>query len=612
MKISTRVALYSFLSIAILSTTIALVWYNANEELARRQDELVTSQAVAIGVNTAGQVAATRAVYAKSVVGSLKPHGIGFSRNPGDGEAPLPAVFISSVAERLKAHSGSESVQFALRSGWNINKNQGITTEFEREGWADLLAQESKLRSVDASKRASQLKPFYRRTVLDDGLPAMLVMTADLAGAQSCVTCHNKLEATAEIRAMRTGNVVKNFQLGDVMGAVVTTVPLAKAEAIVADLRNTQSSVSRQIWLAIAIGLTISIAISVFVGHKLSDRITAVSDRLGDIAEVDGDLTQRLDDAAPDELGQLSRNFNKFVERIQSVVQLMRTKAESMGDSSESLAATADDLTNCADETKQQSTTVAAAAEELSASTEQVALSAENVSRSVTTVADAIGEMSQSIGDVVENSTKARDIANRATHLTGSSDETMRDLNHSAEEIGQVIEVIQDIADQTNLLALNATIEAARAGDAGKGFAVVATEVKDLATQTSKATADIKRRVDAIQTSSRVTVDSIGEIDQVVKEINDVFQSISAAVEQQQQSTHSIVTNAVETKAAVEDAARLMRESSIATQEITESMSHVDSNTHRSAKGAAETRDTGIALLRLTGELQEIVSQFQT
>ena len=609
MKISTRVVPYSLVGIAVLSGTVSLVWYNANAELARQQDALVTSQAVAIGVNTAGQVAATRAVYAKSVVGSLKPHGIAFAQQPDDGEAPLPAVFISSVAERLKAHGGSESVQFVLRSGWNINKNQGITTEFEREGWADLLAQESKLRSIDPSKRAPLLKPFYQRTVLDDGLPAMLVMTADLAGAQSCVTCHNKLEATAEIRAMRPGNSIKSFELGDVMGAVVTTVPLAKAEAIVANLSNTQTSASRQIWLAIAVGLAISIAVSIFVGRKLSERISTVTNRLGDIAEGDRDLTQRLDESAPDELGQLSGNFNKFVERIQLIVQAMRTKTESMGVASESLAATADDLTTCAEETQQQSTTVAAAAEELSASTEQVALSAENVSRSVTTVADAIGEMSESIGHVVDNSTKARDIANRATHLTGSSDETMRDLNHSAEEIGQVIEVIQDIADQTNLLALNATIEAARAGDAGKGFAVVATEVKDLATQTSKATADIKRRVDAIQSSSRVTVDSIGEIDQVVKEINDVFQSISAAVEQQQ-STHSIVSNAVETKAAVEDAARLMRESSIATQEITESMSHADTDTHRSAKGAAETRDTGSVLVELTTELQEVLAQF--
>src|SRR4029079_18201927 len=113
----------------------------------------------------------------------------------------------------------------------------------------------------------------------------------------------------------------------------------------------------------------------------------------------------------------------------------------------------------------------------------------------------------------------------------------MARLGESSTAIGNVVKVITSIAEQTNLLALNATIEAARAGDAGKGFAVVASEVKDLAQETARATEDISRRVDAIQTDTEGAVTAIDQISQVISRINEFQTTIASAVEEQTATT---------------------------------------------------------------------------
>ncbi len=611
MQIKTQAAVYSFLTVAALGAAVSAVWYSTNKAMSAQQDELVTSQAVAIGVNTSEQVAATRSVYTGSVVGSLKPHGVAFNRAPESGQAPLPAVLISRIAQHLKTAGGNNSVSFALRSGWNINGEQGIKTEFETDGWADLQRQHEQLQKVPVAERMARLNPFYRRTVLEDGRPAMLVMTADLASAESCVTCHNQLEQTAEIRAMRGTAPVKQFQLGDLMGAVVTTVPLAKAEAIAAGLKATQANASRDIWLAMAFGLTVAVGTGVLFGRRLSNRILAVSGRLQSIAEGEGDLTQRLDVSVRDEVGTLAGNFNHFVENIQQTVIGIRSRAQAINGSSAALAAISDELAAGASETNQQSAIVAAAAVEVSTSMSQVSEKANEVSSGVQSATAAVEQMSGSIREVVRHAELTASTVDRASGLAKSSASTMDELNVAAQEIGRVVELIQDIAEQTNLLALNATIEAARAGDAGRGFAIVAGEVKQLASQTSGATSDIQRRVDAIQNSSALTVRSIEGFGSVINELNNSFRSISAAVEQQQQATDSISENMSKTNTAVALVAGSVRESAAATLEITRNMTAVDTNARRSSEGAAKTRDTGTALVDLTEELQDLVARFK-
>src|SRR5581483_7458380 len=141
---------------------------------------------------------------------------------------------------------------------------------------------------------------------------------------------------------------------------------------------------------------------------------------------------------------------------------------------------------------------------------------------------------------------EAARVATSAVRVAEVTSGAISKLGDSSIEIGKVVKVITSIAEQTNLLALNATIEAARAGEAGKGFAVVANEVKELANETARATEDISRKIDAIQTDTQTAVISIQEITDVIAKINDIQTTIASAVEEQAATTNEIGRNVSE------------------------------------------------------------------
>ncbi|MCB1491404.1 MAG: PAS domain-containing methyl-accepting chemotaxis protein, partial [Rhodobiaceae bacterium] len=198
----------------------------------------------------------------------------------------------------------------------------------------------------------------------------------------------------------------------------------------------------------------------------------------------------------------------EFESDVKSLVDDVSTSARSMEETAGSLAA-------AAEETNQQSATVSAASEELGAS---------------------ITEISRQIAESTRVITVAVDQAE-------SSENMVSDLVTAAQKIGEVTQIINDIASQTNLLALNATIEAARAGEAGKGFAVVASEVKSLATQTAKATEEISLQIKGIQDSSETTAASIHQIGQIIHQVSEISASISSAVEEQSAATREVSAN---------------------------------------------------------------------
>ena len=160
-----------------------------------------------------------------------------------------------------------------------------------------------------------------------------------------------------------------------------------------------------------------------------------------------------------------------------------------------------------------------------------------------------------------------------------------------------MIKVITSIAQQTNLLALNATIEAARAGEAGKGFAVVANEVKELAKQTAKATEDISRKIDAIQSDSKGAVEAIGQIGTIIGQINDIQTTIASAVEQQTATTAEIARN--------------VAEAATGSREIAQNVLGVAQAARSTTEGAANTKGSADELARLAIELQRLVTKLE-
>lgn len=168
---------------------------------------------------------------------------------------------------------------------------------------------------------------------------------------------------------------------------------------------------------------------------------------------------------------------------------------------------------------------------------------AETASTNVGTVAAAAEELSGSIRDISRQMAKAADTAGRGVSEAVSTNATVQELARSADRIGEVVRLINDIAGQTNLLALNATIEAARAGEAGKGFAVVASEVKSLAAQTAKATDEIQSQIAGIQAETNHVVATIGGISGTIEQISEIATSVAAAVEEQGAATDEIARN---------------------------------------------------------------------
>ncbi|MBL9164832.1 MAG: hypothetical protein JNL18_19040 [Planctomycetaceae bacterium] len=332
-----------------------------------------------------------------------------------------------------------------------------------------------------------------------------------------------------------------------------------------------------------------------------------------------GDLTGAyVVSEADDDTNEVRGTFAKIAEAVNSMSQNLRqvfgglnSNAVQLASTSTQLSATATQLASGAEETNSQSATIAAAAEEMSTNMTNMAASTEQMTANVKAVSTAVEELTASISEIAKTAGQTSSIASTAAQLADSSNVTIGQLGTAADEIGKVIEVIQDIAEQTNLLALNATIEAARAGEAGKGFAVVATEVKELAKQTANATQDIRSRIEGIQASTGEAVRSIKEVGEAIQRVNSASTTIAAAVEEQSITTKEIASNVHQTATAASTVSTGVAESAAACAEITRNMAGVDQAAKQTSQGAAQTQVVGSELSHLSEQLRGMVAQFQ-
>ncbi|MCK6545887.1 methyl-accepting chemotaxis protein [Myxococcota bacterium] len=280
----------------------------------------------------------------------------------------------------------------------------------------------------------------------------------------------------------------------------------------------------------------------------------------------------------------------RIKEALNLAVREVRLALATIGQSAQALAASSEELSAVA-------TQIGGSSEETSTQAGVVSAAAEQVSKNVQTVATGTEEMSASIKEIAKSASEAARVASQAVRVAQSTNATVSKLGASSAEIGEVIKVITSIAQQTNLLALNATIEAARAGEAGKGFAVVANEVKELAKETAKATEDIGRKIEAIQTDSQESVQAIGQIGTIIDQINDLQSSIASAVEEQTATTNEMGRN--------------VAEASTGAGEIARNITGVAQAAGQTAGGAQQGLAAAQELAKMAGELQHLVTQFR-
>ena len=300
-------------------------------------------------------------------------------------------------------------------------------------------------------------------------------------------------------------------------------------------------------------------------------------------AATKGDLTQEIAVRGADSIGQMGEGLGKFFANL-------RESLGSIGESATNLASASEELTTVSQQ-------MSANAEETSAQTKVASAATLQVSQNLQTVATGAEEMGASIKEIAKNATEAAKVATSAVKVAETANATVSKLGDSSAEIGQVIKVITTIAQQTNLLALNATIEAARAGEAGKGFAVVANEVKELAKETAKATEDISRKIEAIQTDTKAAVEAIGTISEVINQINGISSTIASAVEEQNATTNEMSRN-------VSDAAR-------GSGEITSNIAGVEQAAESTSRGASDTQKAAQDLVQTSTQLRRLVEQFK-
>jgi len=302
---------------------------------------------------------------------------------------------------------------------------------------------------------------------------------------------------------------------------------------------------------------------------------------LGEVAA--GDMTARVEGDYHGDHARIKDDINSMAEALSASMAKIEGHAQRLASSSEELSTLATEMSSHAEETALQSNVVSAASGQ--------------VSKNIQTVAIATEQMGASIKEIGKNAAEAARVACSAVKMAETTNATVAELGDSSTEIGQVIKVITSVAQQTNLLALNATIEAARAGEAGKGFAVVAHEVKELARETAKATGDISRKIEALQTNIQGAVEAIARVSAVINQINGFSTTIASAVEEQTATTHEIARN-------VSEAAK-------GSTKIAENILSVAQAAKSTTEGAANSQTAAQDLARMASELEQLVGQFK-
>jgi methyl-accepting chemotaxis protein len=522
--------------------------------------------AVAQAQQTVQQFKTLRAYYTRNVIKKIagKESIKGSFEHKSDPNAiPLPATLIHDLSELL----AKQGTSIKLYSAYPFpNRQQRRLDAFAEEAW----------RTLDKNPDT-----VFSLTEEVNGTPTVRVAIADKMVSQVCVDCHNSRADTPK----------NDWKINDVRGILEVNLPIDQQLADGLSLSNTIIT-----FLAGAALFIFGLFFVVYkrtAGKKLQQLTTA----LHGIAEGDGDLTQRLDASAKDELGDVARGFNSFIGKLQSLVGNIKGSTLTLATSAQKLSLVSEQTNTEVAKQQSQTDQLATAINEMVATVQEVARNTHQAAEA----ADKAQQESQSGQSVVNANINAMDTlagevekASNVIHL----------LETDTAEIGGVLDVIRGIAEQTNLLALNAAIEAARAGEQGRGFAVVADEVRTLASRTQESTQEIQNMIERLQSRTRQAVEAMhGNQAQAqigverAGEVQTSLQTISATITEINELNIQIANAAEQQSQVAED--------------VNQSIRHISQSTQSTVGGSAQIANASENLTHLATQLKSLVEQFK-
>ena len=364
--------------------------------------------------------------------------------------------------------------------------------------------------------------------------------------------------------------------------------------------------------LMILIGcIVLGLLLTILIPKTISKPLNQMVQRLKDIADGEGDLTRRIDIRASDEVGELASGFNRFMEKLQKMIADIFRNSEILNDTASALSTASSEISVGIRGMSDRSRLISKASGELTHNMGNIAMDMTDVLNHVNTVSEASEGLTEKIDGMVVSSQNTYQMTEAAVNEADSASMTINRLGHIVGQIGTVTETITEISEQTNLLALNATIEAARAGSAGRGFAVVAGEIKELALQTSKATMDIKEKINSVQSSTSDTVKIIEKIIAIINSVNDGISHVLSAAQTQATITREMSENISRAANGIGNVNDNIADNHAVTDNIFHDIEEINQDAGEISKRTFQVDESVAQLNQLAEQLKQLVGEFK-